>query len=198
MEGLQGLRFCNGERALLIKRLLNCATLRPRYESQTLYVISGCFSVFHHLQKGQLWNNANNATHCVKLSKKRRENFKRNYCIIKVSPRVIIKAIIIIMMTLNVGHDVNACIFSRVLWRVIAQKKIDCKNIKKKTWQRTCPAPCLCTVMLAHPDRELSPSLAALFGVHTLCLLSSSPLKSRKLQQFLVSSLTKSFRSWCV
>ena len=39
-------------------------------------------------------NNANNATHYVKLGKKRRETSKRNYYII--SPRVIIKAIIII------------------------------------------------------------------------------------------------------
>jgi len=38
-------------------------------------------------------NNANNATHYVKLDKKRRESSKRNYYII--SPRVIIKAIII-------------------------------------------------------------------------------------------------------
>ena len=38
-------------------------------------------------------NNANNATHYVKLGKKRRECSKRNYYII--SPRVIIKAIII-------------------------------------------------------------------------------------------------------
>jgi len=38
-------------------------------------------------------NNANNATHYVKLGKKRRESSKRNYYII--SPRVIIKAIII-------------------------------------------------------------------------------------------------------
>jgi len=38
-------------------------------------------------------NNANNATHYVKLGKKRGESSKRNYCII--SPRVIIKAIII-------------------------------------------------------------------------------------------------------
>ena len=40
-------------------------------------------------------NNANNATHYVKLGKKRQERSKRNYYII--SPRVIIKAIIIIM-----------------------------------------------------------------------------------------------------
>jgi len=39
-------------------------------------------------------NNANNATHYVKLGKKRRESSKRNYYII--SPGVIIKAIIII------------------------------------------------------------------------------------------------------
>jgi len=39
-------------------------------------------------------NNANNATHYVKLGKKTRESSKRNYNII--SPRVIIKAVIII------------------------------------------------------------------------------------------------------
>jgi len=39
-------------------------------------------------------NNANNATHYVKLGKKRRKSSKRNYYII--SPGVIIKAIIII------------------------------------------------------------------------------------------------------
>jgi len=38
-------------------------------------------------------NNANNATHYVKLGKKRRESSKRNYY--TISPRVIIKAIII-------------------------------------------------------------------------------------------------------
>jgi len=37
-------------------------------------------------------NNANNATHYVKLGKKRRESSKHNYYII--SPRVIIKSII--------------------------------------------------------------------------------------------------------
>jgi len=39
-------------------------------------------------------NNANNATHYVKLGKKRQESSKRNYYI--MSPRVIIKAITII------------------------------------------------------------------------------------------------------
>jgi len=39
-------------------------------------------------------NNANNTTHYVKLGKKRRKSSKRNYYII--SPRVMIKAIIII------------------------------------------------------------------------------------------------------
>jgi len=42
-------------------------------------------------------NNANNATHKVKLGKKRPESFRRNYYII--SPRVTIKAIIILRMT---------------------------------------------------------------------------------------------------
>jgi len=48
-----------------------------------------CFSVFHHLQKDK----QRKQRHSLKLSKKRRESSKRNYYII--SPRVIIKAIII-------------------------------------------------------------------------------------------------------
>ena len=44
-------------------------------------------------------NNANNATHYVKLGKKTRESSKRNYYII--SPRVIIKAIIIIVQMIK-------------------------------------------------------------------------------------------------
>ena len=57
-------------------------------------------------------NNANNATHYVKLGKKRRESSKRNCYII--SPRDIIKAIIIIsdLMRQNaevrLGIDVHA------------------------------------------------------------------------------------------
>jgi len=49
------------------------------------------FTVFHHLQKDK----QRNQRHSLKLGKKRRESSKRNYYII--SPRVIIKAIIIIM-----------------------------------------------------------------------------------------------------
>ena len=49
-----------------------------------------CFSVFHHLQKDK----QRKQRHSLKLGKKRRESSKRNYYII--SPRVIIKAIIII------------------------------------------------------------------------------------------------------
>ena len=45
-------------------------------------------------------NNAKNATYYVKLGEKRRESFKRNYYII--SPRVIIKAIIIELATFTV------------------------------------------------------------------------------------------------
>jgi len=44
-------------------------------------------------------NNANKATHYVKLGKKRRESFKRNYYII--SARVVIKAIIIMFSLLT-------------------------------------------------------------------------------------------------
>ena len=43
-------------------------------------------------------NNANNDTHYVKLDKKRRESSKRNYYVI--SPRVIIRATIIIILTI--------------------------------------------------------------------------------------------------
>ena len=50
-------------------------------------------NVFQFLIICKRTNNVNNATHYVKLGKKRRENSKRNYYII--SPRVIIKAIII-------------------------------------------------------------------------------------------------------
>ena len=51
---------------------------------------------FHFSSPAKRTNNANNATHYVKLGKKRRESSKRNYYII--SPEVIIKAIIIIRM----------------------------------------------------------------------------------------------------
>ena len=44
---------------------------------------------------GEDMQNANNATHYVKLGKERRESSKRNYY--NISPRVIIKAIIIMM-----------------------------------------------------------------------------------------------------
>jgi len=49
-----------------------------------------CFSVFHHLQKDK----QRKQRHLLKLGKKRRESSKRNYY--NISPRVIIKAIIII------------------------------------------------------------------------------------------------------
>jgi len=48
------------------------------------------FPVFHHLQK----DNKRKQRHSLKLGKKRRENSKRNYY--NISPRVIIKAIIVI------------------------------------------------------------------------------------------------------
>jgi len=66
-------------------------------------------------------NNANNATHYVKLGNKRRESFKRNYFI--VSLRVIIKAIIIILSTgacagmyvVQVSVDTSVCICEHTL-----------------------------------------------------------------------------------
>jgi len=50
-----------------------------------------CFQFFISCKRT---NNANSATHYMKLGKKRRESSKRNYHII--SPRVIIQAIIIL------------------------------------------------------------------------------------------------------
>jgi len=73
------------------------------------------FPVFHHLKKRT--NNANNATHYVKLGKKRRESSKRNYYII--SPRVIIKAIIIIRRKIRLsvrlkGRDRDYCMGTKI------------------------------------------------------------------------------------
>jgi len=58
-----------------------------------------CFSVFHHLQK----NKKCKQRHSLKLGKKRRESFKRNYYII--SPRVIIKAIIISLLDTDANFE---------------------------------------------------------------------------------------------
>ena len=57
-----------------------------------------CFSVFHHLQKDK----QRTQRHSLKLGKKRRESSKRNYYII--SPRVIIKAIIIISQNKKIAR----------------------------------------------------------------------------------------------
>ena len=54
-------------------------------------------NTFHHLQKDKQCKQR----HSLKLDKKRRESSKRNYYII--SPRVIIKAIIIISVGQSVG-----------------------------------------------------------------------------------------------
>jgi len=51
------------------------------------------FSVFQHLQKDK----QRKQCHSLKLGKKRRESSKRNYNYYIISPRVIIKAIIIRM-----------------------------------------------------------------------------------------------------
>jgi len=56
-----------------------------------------CFSIFHHLQKDK----QRKQPQSLKLGKKRRESSKRNYYII--SPRVIIKAIIIMSTAFAVG-----------------------------------------------------------------------------------------------
>jgi len=70
---------------------------RGYWGGQDLILISldrhECFSVFHHLQKDKQLKQR----HPLKLGKKGRESSKRNYYII--SPRVIIKAIIIIIYT---------------------------------------------------------------------------------------------------
>jgi len=59
------------------------------------------FSVFHHLQKDK----QRKQRHSLKLGKKRPESSKRNYYII--SPRVIIKAIIIIPTVENNSPETN-------------------------------------------------------------------------------------------
>jgi len=51
-------------------------------------------NVFGFVSPAKRTNNANNATHYVKIGEKRRKSSKRNYYFI--SPRVMIKAIIII------------------------------------------------------------------------------------------------------
>ena len=62
-----------------------------------------CFSAFHHLQKDK----QRKQRHSLKLGKKRRESSKRNYYII--SPRVIIKAIIIIFSPSTVSLTAPSC-----------------------------------------------------------------------------------------
>jgi len=57
------------------------------------------FLVFHHLQKDK----QRKQRHSLKLDKKRRESYKHNYYII--SPRVMIKAIIIIFRTITDAID---------------------------------------------------------------------------------------------
>jgi len=60
------------------------------------------FSVFRHLQKDK----QSKKRHSLKLGKKRRESSKRNHYII--SPRVIIKAIIIIDIHVSLYADAAA------------------------------------------------------------------------------------------
>jgi len=60
-------------------------------------------NVFSFSSPANRTNNANNATHYVKLGKKRRDGSKRNYCI--MSPRVISKAIIIIICLASLFSD---------------------------------------------------------------------------------------------
>jgi len=64
-----------------------------------------CFSVFHHLQKDK----QRKQRHSLKLGKKRRESSKRSYYII--SPRVIIKAIIIIIFVFDRMVHTDICIW---------------------------------------------------------------------------------------
>jgi len=61
-----------------------------------------CFSVFHHLYKDK----QRKQRHSLKHGKKRRESSKRNYYII--SPRVIIKAIIIIINRSKWRHETSS------------------------------------------------------------------------------------------
>jgi len=68
-------------------------------------------NVFQFFITCKTTNSANNATHYVKLGKKRQESSKRNYYI--TSPRVIIKVIIIIKFSLDpsvMGSDCYMCL----------------------------------------------------------------------------------------
>jgi len=82
-------------------------------------LISVTLLSFQFSSPAKRWNNAKNATQYVKLDKTRREGFKRNYYI--MSPRVIIKAVIIIiyfavynMLHSSVRHER----FTRVIWYI--------------------------------------------------------------------------------
>jgi len=77
-------------------------------------------------------NNTNNATHYVKVGKKRRESSKRNYYII--SPRVIIKAKPIKCPSL--GVYVPVCTFLSILSRVVSQiAATGCQELQAKAMQ---------------------------------------------------------------
>ena len=67
--------------------------LHLKSSKQNYYIISLRAIIKAIFTSHRVYSNANNATHYVKLGKKRRESSKRNYYLI--SPRVIIKANII-------------------------------------------------------------------------------------------------------
>ena len=79
-------------------------------------------------------NNANNATHYVKLGKKRRKSCKRTYYII--SPRVIIQAIIIILEGCSGKKEKTHCVMKPTSGCISARgqcpKNYSCKNFDRR------------------------------------------------------------------
>ena len=97
-----------------------------------------CFSVFHHLQKDK----QRKRRRSLKLGKKRRESSKRNYYII--SPRVIIKAIIISIFScthLSLSVYLIKCLHGDqavvmcILFVHFRHFLYNCWRIARKTWR---------------------------------------------------------------
>ena len=89
-----------------------------------------CFSVFHHLQKDK----QRKQRHSWKLGKERRESSKRNYYII--SPRVIIKAIII--KGINVPSHLQSFAGAQFnFWEKFAKNRKKIAKNRKKSYNST-------------------------------------------------------------
>jgi len=97
-------------------------------------------------------NNANNATHYVKLGEKRRKSSKRNYYII--SPSVIIKAIIIKCASACVCTSVSVRVHVRVGFDFPLNKASGAKLVGSRHWTAA--------FFLQVPDKCTDPDLTLL------------------------------------